>query len=436
MKLTLSIIISITHCLPSLSSDFAEVLLHSNDGVLDHHLRGRENKGDENKRNGVETDLDSNSTPITATTNNNADYGVGRRRRTIVGGSSVDDEDRYPYFVELEMGCGASLIFENIVLTAAHCVTQNDWDPNLYIGSIWRGEGITRRINGIGIHPHFAHDDVFGDHGENNEFGYDFALFSFDEPIYDHRITPVALNRNSNYPTTETGDVFTVIGIGRVRDRGRRSDVLREVDVPFVPDDQCVDHWAEERVTIDTEVMLCAGGEEDRDSCDGDSGGPLLDSDGVQVGIVSFGGACGQGGWPGVYSRVSGAIDWIDDFVCTNALPATSGTLPPNCGRRFWVKIEINHRWNPGQISWHLKVRDDNRSILFVPRNDSLDGLYIRKLNLSPGRYSFQIEDSGGDGGTYKIGLDSQVSAMEFVDRSVVNFDITRRGQIFFHLRT
>jgi len=397
----------------------------------------------EKKRNGMKTNFDSSSisssstVTTTAITKNDEYAGVGRRR-TIVGGYRVENEDDYPFFVELEMGCGASLIFENVVLTAAHCVTQTDWDPNIWIGSNRRGEGIARRINGIGIHPHFAHDDVFGDHGENNEFGYDFALFSFDEPISDNRITPVALNRNSNYPTTRIDDIFTVIGIGRERDRGRRSNVLLEVDVPFVPNDQCVDHWARERVTIDEEVMLCAGGEEDRDSCDGDSGGPLLDSDGIQVGIVSFGGACGQGGWPGVYSRVSGAIDWIDDFICTNAL-STTETPPSNCGRRFRVRIEIDHVQNPEQISWHVKVRDDNRSILFVPRNNSLEGLYVRTVNLSPGRYSFQIEDSGGDGiegGTYRIGMDDQDIAMEFGDRDAVNFDITDEGRIFFHLHT
>ncbi len=69
--------------------------------------------------------------------------------------------------------------------------------------------------------------------------------------------------------------------------------------------------------SIDASIQLCAGGEEDKDNCDGDAGGPVTykkstDQPFYQVGIVSYGPKrCGQKGVPGVYTRVASFMDWI-----------------------------------------------------------------------------------------------------------------------------
>ena len=66
------------------------------------------------------------------------------------------------------------------------------------------------------------------------------------------------------------------------------------------------------------EKQICAGGEKGKDSCNGDSGGPLMarESDISPwqiVGIVSFGTSrCAQGA-PAVYTRVTNYMDWILD---------------------------------------------------------------------------------------------------------------------------
>lgn len=57
--------------------------------------------------------------------------------------------------------------------------------------------------------------------------------------------------------------------------------------------------------------MVCAGYENGGfDSCQGDSGGPLV-SDGVLVGVVSWGKGCAEPGFPGVYAKVSAVREWI-----------------------------------------------------------------------------------------------------------------------------
>ena len=68
-------------------------------------------------------------------------------------------------------------------------------------------------------------------------------------------------------------------------------------------------------------TQLCAGGERLKDSCSGDSGGPLigLSMPGrrlpfIQIGIVSFGSVrCGTTNVPGIYTRVTEYLDWVLD---------------------------------------------------------------------------------------------------------------------------
>ena len=72
--------------------------------------------------------------------------------------------------------------------------------------------------------------------------------------------------------------------------------------------------------------QLCAGDIKGiKDTCQGDSGGPLLKNmiqeDGSKfsyaMGITSYGGVCGTGS-PGVYTRVSEYLNWIENIVYAN----------------------------------------------------------------------------------------------------------------------
>lgn len=94
------------------------------------------------------------------------------------------------------------------------------------------------------------------------------------------------------------------------------STVMLKVKLPIFPLDQCAAVY--KRNTQIWHKQMCAGGEVDKDSCGGDSGGPLQGytrySRTVQYGIVSFGNRiCGFGGFPGVYTRVDYYLDWILD---------------------------------------------------------------------------------------------------------------------------
>ena len=80
-------------------------------------------------------------------------------------------------------------------------------------------------------------------------------------------------------------------------------------------------NWLGEK-GYDAKTMLCAGyAKGGKDSCVGDSGGPLMcraPSDGTYklIGLVSWGGdKCAQAHEPGAYTRVEKYVDWIKKHV-------------------------------------------------------------------------------------------------------------------------
>ncbi|RWS11280.1 hypothetical protein B4U79_15430, partial [Dinothrombium tinctorium] len=102
---------------------------------------------------------------------------------------------------------------------------------------------------------------------------------------------------------------------------GKTPNVLQIAKVPILSNEKCRDMYRKAGYNRQfSESVLCAGYEEGgKDSCEGDSGGPLMvqraDKSWVLVGLVSNGIRCGEPNLPGVYVRVSKFRDWIDAFL-------------------------------------------------------------------------------------------------------------------------
>lgn len=94
----------------------------------------------------------------------------------------------------------------------------------------------------------------------------------------------------------------------------RQSNVKKQLAVPLFDFQECANKFRSRRIQL-IASQFCAGGEYAKDSCDGDSGGPLMhkaeQNRWYLDGIVSFGNRCGLANWPGVYTRVRDYIEWI-----------------------------------------------------------------------------------------------------------------------------
>ncbi|XP_050712127.1 phenoloxidase-activating factor 3-like isoform X4 [Eriocheir sinensis] len=152
---------------------------------------------------------------------------------------------------------------------------------------------------------------------------YDIALLKLSTKAnLTERVLPACLPTDPSQDLV--GHELTVIGWGHTQ-FGHRvlSRILQKVNVPVVDQLECQfkypDYLGRDTPKGILKDQLCAG-KTGRDSCKGDSGGPIIDQkerggsrcEHTVEGIVSFGRGCGE---LGVYTRVSSYLDWITGHI-------------------------------------------------------------------------------------------------------------------------
>ena len=136
-------------------------------------------------------------------------------------------------------------------------------------------------------------------------------------------VRPICLPLDPSTRQDLVGEVGQVTGWGSTEDGYLTSDVLLKVSLPVLPMEMCVRAYRDQPFVKLWYKQLCAGGLRAKDSCHGDSGGPLQTvkmyrgrARMVQHGIVSFGRRnCAVEGTPGVYTHVAYYVDWILDHI-------------------------------------------------------------------------------------------------------------------------
>ncbi|MFI7240817.1 S1 family peptidase [Streptomyces qinglanensis] len=210
---------------------------------------------------------------------------------TAVGGSRAQ-QGAFPFMVRLSMGCGGSMLSDDIVLTAAHCVDGSGPDTSITatggVVDLEDPDAVTATSTEVVQAP--GYDGT----------GKDWALIKLDRPLDQPTL---ATAQDDSY---DKGD-FTIAGWGADQEGGAQQRYLLTAQVPFVDDATCKSAYS----GLVEDEELCAGKMDTGgvDTCQGDSGGPMFRKDDagewIQVGIVSWGEGCARPGKPGVYTEVS-----------------------------------------------------------------------------------------------------------------------------------
>ena len=284
--------------------------------------------------------------------------------RVIGGSPSTIDQSPWQVLVIMRnsMQCSGTLVSPNSIITAAHCLNGYAASDVRVWGGISRtsdrSQSMELPVASITPHPDFRLDT----------FDNDIGLITLSRPVDltgDLRLLALPFGQDPRaWPVSGAAAVISGWGVTNPAGTNTTDQLMRaDVQVLAGPNDPCGQYGPD----VDPVQDVCAGSPTGAiDACQGDSGGPLVVSGPVPTlaGVVSFGTDCAKAGYPGLYTRLTTFLPWLQSKIdlATAAPPAPTGVVVRSSQGRVDVSWTAPTGPGAGSTAWQVTALPSGKS--------------------------------------------------------------------------